>query len=155
MASPSHKMVAETFQPGLRPSRSGQHSSRFQSRSQRYLKPSWPPSSPSCTHSALLQEHPATPMECWGVPGTSAAGQAPHSQLGVLLPGTGSPQGRFCHGNVPATAMDQRHTELSHNPATALLSKPVLHAGSSPALSTAHRCTSHALPSSPSNSRAA
>lgn len=86
-------------------------------------------------------------MERWGAPGTSAAGQALCSQVGILLPG--APQGRSRHRNLPATAVDQSRTGLSHNPGTTLLPKRVLHAGSSPALSTAHRRTSDTSSSPP------
>lgn len=122
MAAPSHKMVAETFQPGLRPWKTGQHRRRFQSGSQRYLKPSQAPSSQACTHSGLLQKHTATHTEHWGAPGTSAAGQALCSHPGVLLPGARSTQGHSCHRNLPATAGrgPKPHgplAQLSNNPA--------------------------------------
>lgn len=82
MAAPSHKMVAENFQPGLWPQKSGQRGRRLPSGSQHYLKPSQPLDSQACTHLGLLQKHPATPTEHWGAPGPSAAGQALRSQLG-------------------------------------------------------------------------
>lgn len=81
---------------------------RFQSRSQRYLKPSQPPSSLWAS-----PEHPATPMEPRAAPGTSAAGQALCSQLGVLLPDTHSPQGQSHHRNLPARPWT-KDTRSSH-----------------------------------------
>lgn len=69
-------------------------------------------------------------MKRRGAPGTSAARQALRSCTGVLLADTHSPQSH--QRNLPATIVDQSRTELLHNRGPTLLSKRVLHAGSSP-----------------------
>lgn len=62
-----------------------------------------PPGTSSYTHGTLESTD------------TSAAGQALCSQLSVFLLGAHSLQGHSCHRNLPAMAMDQNRTELSHN----------------------------------------
>lgn len=147
MAAPSHKMVAETFQTGLRPRKSGQCRRRFQSASQRCLKPSQPPTHRPA-HTWGLSRTPSYTHRTLGSVRHKCCREALCSQLGILLPG--APQGHSRHRNLRwRLPLDQSRTGLSHNPRTTLLPKRVLHAGSSPALSTAHWCTSNTSSSPP------
>lgn len=59
-----------------------------------------------------------------GAAGTSNTRQALHLLAGILLADNPSPQGHSCHRNLPITNVDQNQKELSHDPASALLSKP-------------------------------
>lgn len=130
--TPSHKMVTETFQKGLRPSMSGQGAREVVSK--------WEPMLPEALPAHRSAHTPGTPSYAHGTLGSARhrccragsvlpAGHPPPSPS--LTTGTLLPQEPPCHGHGP-----QSHRAL-RNPGTALLSEPLLHTGSSPTPSTA------------------
>lgn len=95
MAAPSHKMVAETFQTGLRPSKSGQRGREAVSKREPALPKALP--APQLTGLHTLGASPGTPSYAHGT-----LGSARHKccWAGSLLPG-GHPPPRRSAGTLP------------------------------------------------------
>lgn len=134
LLSDGRALQEKTYLPAKAPTQEGWVAQETVSKRVPELPKALPP--PQLPGLRTLRASPGPDSYAHETPGSSrhncCQAGALRSWAGILLTDAHSPQTQSHQRNLLATIVDRSRTQLSHNPGPTLLSKRVLHAGSSP-----------------------